>query len=268
MNCLTCSGQMEPYFTKDFAGRLGLKVVDYWKCEICGMVVSKTHFEMSLKEWEDVNVGFHSSFHGTDECEEDPRWIERLIAQSNTISELTKIGILPEPSDELPWVDYACGDGKLVDALAKKGLKGFKYEAYYAKGDGYLSEQALKEKKYGLVINTSVLEYIRELEQIDGIVNLISDSGVFALHTLVCETIPKDPSWFYLLPVHCTFFTNKSMQILFDRWGFKASIYNVESRMWFFLKDNIDSIESIFEKEKHKLSGEFHFKRGFVDYWK
>ena len=99
------------------------------------------------------------------------------------------------------------------------------------------------------------------------IVDLVADAGVMAVHTLVRESIPPDPSWFYLLPVHCSFFTNKSMQILFDKWGFESSIYHIESRMWFWFRQDSDRIGSMLEKEGWKL-GEVYFKKAFMDYWK
>lgn len=268
MDCFVCAGKMSPFFSKDFGGRFGLDTVDYCKCDSCGMVISKTHFEMSLEEWEKLNEAFHSSFLGTSACDEDPRWLERLEAQATTISELTDIGILPSPTDELPWVDYACGDGKLIDLLGSKELKALKYERYCVNGEAYLSEKELIDKKYGLVLNTSVFEHLRELKQFDAIVDLVDERGFFALHTLVCESIPRDPSWFYLLPVHCTFFTNRAMQILFERWNFEYSIYGVESRMWFLSRNNAKDVERILEQKKSTLNGEFCFKNAFVDFWK
>jgi hypothetical protein len=260
---------MVSYFTKDFGGSFGLNGVDYWKCKVCGLVVSKTHFDMSLKEWEELNVRYHSSFHGTDECEDDPRWIERLTAQSIAISELKRIGILPPYLDDFPWMDYACGDGKLVDMLGDKGLQALKFDRYMNTQNGqYINNEQLKEKKYGVVLNTSFFEHVRNIEPLDEIAGMVAENGVLAVHTMVRESIPNDPTWFYLLPVHCVFYTNKSMQILFDRWKFKASIYHVESRMWFWFKRDVERVREIIEREKNELSGEYHFKKGFVDYWK
>lgn len=269
MDCFICRGSMSPFFSKDFEGRCDLYRVDYWKCGTCGMVISKTHFDMSIEEWGNLNRQYHSSYQGTNENEDDPRWLERLTLQTGIISELSDSGILPKYSDDLPWVDYACGDGKLADMLGDKGFPTFKYDRYMVSQTGkYLDATRLKEKKYSLVINTSVFEHVREIDPLDEIVNLVSKSGVLALHTMVCKSVPKDPSWFYLLPVHCAFYTNRSMQILFDRWGFKASIYHVESRMWFWFRNNGDLICELLEREKDNMMGEYYFKQDFMDYYK
>lgn len=267
MNCFICKGEMSPYFSKNFGGSFGLNTVDYWECQSCGLVVSKTHFEMTQEEWEELNVKYHSSFQGTDKCEDDPRWVERLTLQFERISDLAGLGVLQRPTDDMPWVDYACGDGKLADMLADQGLKTLKFEYYMNDKNGqYLSKDKLMEKKYGVVINTSMFEHVRGIDELDIIPSLISSSGVLAVHTVVCENVPKDSSWFYLLPVHCVVYTNRSMQILFDRWGFESSIYNVDSRMWFWFREDGGRIREILEL--NGLTGTYHYKNGFMDYWR
>ena len=259
---------MFPYFSKDFGGKYNLYRVEYLKCENCGFVISKTHFDMTLEEWEALNRKYHSSYQGSSWNPDDPRWIDRLSAQVEIITKLTNLGIIPRCSSDYPWIDYGCGDGKLADYLLQRGLMVFKFDPYMCHNDPQvLSKCQLKMKKNSLVINTSFFEHVRGIAPLSEIVDLVADFGVMALHTLVRESIPQDPSWFYLLPVHCSFYTNKSMQILFDKWGFEASIYHVESRMWFWFRRNGDLIKAILEKEEGKL-GEIYFKKGFMDYWK
>jgi len=69
--------------------------------------------------------------------------------------------------------------------------------------DGYVSKKSLSDR-YIVVINTSVFEHAREIETLDEIAELVDEDGVPALHVLVPESVPRDPPWFYLLPVHCT----------------------------------------------------------------
>ena len=133
--------------------------------------------------------------------------------------------------------------------------------------NGYVGEEALREQ-YSVVINTSVFEHIREIDTLDEIANLVHESGVLSLHVLVPQSIPCDPDWFYLIPVHCTFFTNRSMQILFDRWGFALSIYHVPSRMWFWFHREIDLYYDFVAGQQNQAPGEYHIKKGFMDYWK
>jgi hypothetical protein len=265
-SCFVCKSMMSPYFTKDFAGKWGLGIADYWRCGACGLVVSKTHLDMSPEEWRELHLRYYSSFVGTEYLDDDPRRLSRLRSQAATIVGLTMAGILPR---DLPWVDFGCGDGKLADFLGEYGLLALKFDRYMAsQSEAYLTEEQLATLKYSLVINTSVFEHLRSIDTLDENAGLVAESGVLALHTLVRESIPNDPTWFYLLPVHCTFFTNRSMQILFDRWKFEASIYHLESRIWFMFRQNAVSAKSFVEREGRTPGDEYYFKKGFMDYWK
>jgi hypothetical protein len=264
MKCFVCEGDLKAYFSKYFNYH-DLGNVEYWQCEKCGLVTSKTHAEMSTQAWESLNNQYHESYHGTDSCPDDKNWIWRLRCQAKTINELVTIGILPT---RLSWVDYGCGDGKLADMLSEnKRLRIRKFDKYANKANSLLYEDLIRQK-FSVVINCSVIEHVLSLQPLQEIINLVADDGVFAVHTLVREEIPRDPDWFYLLPVHCSFYTNKSMQILFEKFGFKASIYHVDSRMWFWFKNNEEGIHQILQKESVRLHGELHFKFGFVDYWR
>ena len=122
--------------------------------------------------------------------------------------------------------------------LKSEGIEVLKFERYMPQhGSGYVGEEALNEK-FSMVINTSVFEHGREIEALDEIAGLVDSSGVLGLHVMVRDVIPCDPTWFYLLPVHCAFYSNRSMEILFDRWGFASSIYHVPSRMWFWFRSH------------------------------
>jgi len=238
LDCFVCQGVMSPFFTKDFGGRCSLRCVDYYRCNSCGLVLSKTHEDMPQEQWEELNIRYHSAYQSTMQNEDDPRWLERLHAQAAAIANLAHNDLLPR---HRPWVDYACGDGKLADLLERYGLLVARYDRYMmcqgvAGENKYLSDADLVEGRYGLVINTSFFEHVRSISALDEVVELVAQDGVLALHALVREAIPPDPTWFYLLPVHSTFFTNRSMEILFARWRFKASIYHLESRMWFWFR--------------------------------
>ncbi|UUO14267.1 hypothetical protein [Dolichospermum heterosporum] len=89
---------------------------------------------------------------------------------------------------------------------------------------------------------------------------------MLALHVLVKEDIPQDPDWFYLQPPHVSFFTNQSMQILFEQWNYKASIYHVPSRLWFWFRE-MDNIQMSVIKNLLPETEGFYFKEGFMNYW-
>ena len=248
MKCLICNRDMSYYFTKDFTS-YNLKELQncvYYICENCGMVVSKTHFDMSDTEWENLNFNYHSSFLIDGGISpEDPNWLERLDKQVNFLEYLYVNEILPKNN----WLDWGCGNGILSDKLKERGILLQKYDKYF-------NSIELKCKNYDFIITTSVFEHIREYSTLKSIADLLTERGIMGLHTLICERIPKDPKWFYLLPVHCTFFTNKSTSILMENLGFKYSAYNINSRLWFMSKYPIKSNVNLITKE------------GFVDYWK
>jgi len=267
MKCIICSSQMEQYFNKRFDS-YGLSDVEYWRCICCELVMSKTHKEMDKHIWNRLNKNYHLTYQGSDYDANDPRWILRLNDQAEVIADLKNLNLI-KVSDS--WVDYGCGDGKLSEILfSKYTIKVEKYDKN-KHGSDYLSKRNLKKRNHDLVISTSVMEHISDQDELEFINDLVSDIGVLAVHTFVSDDIKPDPTWFYLLPTHCTFFTNKSMQILFDRWGYESSIYNVNSRLWFWFKNDSDTIENIVQSANNRLGvGKlyYHFKRGFMDYWK
>ncbi|MBF0142129.1 MAG: methyltransferase domain-containing protein [Magnetococcales bacterium] len=250
---------------KDFGGVYGLTEVSYERCVACGFVQSSTHAKMPLAEWERLNREFHASYQGSGVAEGDPRWMERIETQARVMTRLVRDGILPGG----PWVDYACGDGELADRLERNGLDVTRYDRYMRTGVGrYLEKEELLKsgKKWEVVINTSAFEHFLSMEPIEEIFELARD-GVLAVHTLVSERVPTDALWFYLFPVHVSFFTNAAMQILFERYGFASSIYHVEARLWFWFRHR----DRAFERycASHSAAGDtLVWRDAFVDYWK
>ncbi len=262
--CIICGGRTRPYFTKDFGGICNLEQVRYRQCADCGFSFSATHYALSDNDWGTLNERYHLGFFGRDECADDPRWFERLSQQSEVLLCLESSGIFPA---DLPYYDYGCGDGKLADMLASKGMLVRKYDKFLG-GDNsvYLTDEEVRRQKFGLVINTSVMEHVRDLQTLDEIADSVHPTrGVLAMHTWVGRVVPRDDLWFYLLPVHISFFTNKAMEILFSRWGFVASVYVVAPRMWFLFREE-DLARKAYEQLKTMRNDVFH-KVGFVDYW-
>ncbi len=245
----------------------GLEIVDYWRCTECGFVLSKTHVEMDPDTWAKVNYEFNASFQGKESCSIDPKWIPRLQSQSRVIHDVEEIGLLNKDDR---WLDYACGDGKLSALLQSQyDLKLLKYEHYMPGGDDYLNYGELLPASFGFVITTSVFEHLTRRDQFDAVNALVSGDGVLGLHTLVCETVPLDPTWYYMNPAHCAFHTNRSMEILFGQWGYRCSIYNVDAQLWFWFKKAPDDIEDIIQHANARVNKpSYVFKAGFVDYWK
>lgn len=264
--CLICKSSMAWSFAKDFFS-CGLSRVDYWRCGHCGFVISKTHADMSPAEWAAHNQICHSTYQATDFNADDPRWLPRMQSQAHVIDDCIKIGLL---SADGSLLDYACGDGKLSDLVKASGHQLKKYDRYMQmQSADYLSDDELPPATFDFVITTSVFEHFTEREHFDAVDSLVSKSGVLGLHTLVCERVPEDASWFYLQPPHCAFHTNKSMSLLFEQWNYKVSVYNLEARLWLWFRDEA-GVESIVNKANARGAGHcvYHFKKGFMDYWK
>ena len=267
MVCEICGSPSRFSFSKVF-GSYGLDTVEYWRCENCGFTLSKTHAEMAPAAWERLNLESHAAYQGTESDSGDPRWLSRLESQAGVLRDAKALGLL---SGAGRWLDYACGDGKLSSMLESRyGLDLGKYDRYMARDEGYLRDQDLVPGGFDLVITTSVFEHLTRRAQFDYIHSLVSAQGVLGIHTLVCEEVPVDPAWFYLVPVHCAFHTNRSMQILFQQWGYTCSVYVVAAQLWLWFKCDPGEVEAIVLAAGSRPAGRpaYVFKRGFVDYWK
>lgn len=263
--CMICKSGMDDYFQKDFAGLAGLNLVDYTRCPLCDFVQAETIYRMTDAQWTELNVTGHGRYQGSEENDDDPRWLERLEDQRDVLALLKETGALPAGDR---WLDWGAGDGKLSALLAQAGVPIRPYDAYM-KHEGYVTDAELAPGGFDLVISTSVFEHVRELETLDAMESLVWDRGVFAIHTLVREVAPPDPTWFYYAPLHISFFGNESMRRLFARWGYAGCVYHVRSRLWFWFKDPATDVFAIAERG-NALAGEtlFYAANEFVAYWK
>ena len=265
MRCIICNSEMLYYFQKQFH-IFGLGTVEYFRCQNCGFVLSKTHAEMSRSKWESLNQEYHT-YQGKDYNLDDPRWITRLQCQARVLDDAVQIGLLDMNGRSL---DYACGDGKLSNLLkTDKSITLLKYDKYMPSQRDFLDDSQLIPESFDFIITTSVFEHFTERQHFDSVETLVSQNGVFGIHTRVCEVIPLDDSWFYLLPVHCAFHTNKSMSILFEQWGYTSSVYNVDARLWLWFKTPHLNVKTCVDRANSRPNGPFYvYKKGFVDYWK
>jgi hypothetical protein len=265
MRCEICGGSTAFYFSKTF-NEFNLGEVDYWRCDACGFVFSRTHLEMSREAWNDLNVLCHETYQGQDANALDPRWKARVAAQALALSELAAAGLL-DPQGR--WVDFGCGDGGLSGVCSDPyGLNLLKYDAYMAAGGDYLAAEDMKPGAFDFVISTSVFEHLTRREQWDGIEALVSPAGALGVHTLVAEHVPKDRSWFYLQAPHCAFFSNDAMSRLFQDWGYRCSIYNVAASLWIWFRSDPRAVEEKVARLNATASSPFLFREGFLDYWK
>ncbi len=261
MKCFMCCSDMKKYFDKNIAWG-GVSNHEYVRCENCGMVVDKTAYETDINQLVD-DICYEHSYQGKDENIVDPRWIARIEMQAGILAQMFHAGVFMNNERA---VDYGSGDGKLSDEFQKKYKialdkkesdmvlypRIMKYDKFMQPKDdmSYISEKDLLKKKFSIVICCSVFEHLFGRKDIEAILDLLDDTGTLCLHVLVCEEVPNDPDWFYLLKDHVTLWTNKAMSILYNEYGFVGCAYHVEARMWFFFKDFL-KYELL--KEKHNF---------------
>ncbi len=252
MNCFVCNGTMRPFMEKSF-GLEHLDACEYVRCEDCGLVIAKTLYDMPHEQWEALNRECHAAYQNTDALAVDPNWLPRLKAQAAVLNDLILLGVIAESARA---VDYGAGDGKLAGMCTPWLLK---YDEYMARpGEGYLTE--LEPASFGFVITCSVFEHLLGAGDVEKIFALLKDDGIAAIHTLVCEEVPRDPNWFYLQPVHATFWTNAAMKKIFKQYGFNSCAYHVEARLWLLFKDA--------EKISRLKNSAWIIAEDFIDYWK
>ena len=266
MTCIICESSMTFFVIKEFC-LPDLNSAEYWRCDDCGFVVSKTHVEMATSVWERINRAAHAVYQGNDSDPGDPKWITRLYNQARMLDDVQKIGLLKKNGR---WLDYACGDGKLSIRLRTVyGINLLNYEPYMPAHHGYLDKRELSPGTFDFVITTSVFEHFRTRQHFDSVEALLSHDGVLGVHTLVCEEVPRDPTWYYMNPVHCSFHTNRSMERLFRQWGYTCSIYNPDAQLWLWFKERADDVERTIAEANSRSEGiRYVFKDAFVDYWK
>jgi hypothetical protein len=278
MKCLICNEPSRYYFQKDFESPYyeHLGTVQYYKCPNCGFVFSKTHVLMDQSLWERVNHLFHTYMEdpGSEKIVNQPPYLE----QAMFVNVLQKNGLVSLKNA----IDWAGGYGTLSRILRKYfGIIIPVYEKYMRLHNDnlhdrvgnsvqYIPEDELKD--YETVISSAVFEHVTRREHLDTINQCVREDGCLILHTVVCENIPQDPNWFYLVPVHSAFHTNMSMDLLMKQWNYSSSIYCPSAKCWLLIKKN-NAKESKMRDAVRAINSEFqfnylHYKRGFMNYWR
>jgi Methyltransferase domain len=263
MRCLICDAGMAFYFAKDFRGECGLDLVEYDRCGACGFCASRTHMEMDEQRWGEINHAFHSVAH---HAEDNPyNRNQRYFNQAQMLYLMRRNNMVGEKN----WLDWGSGMGAvshLLGTLFETRLS--TYDKYFTPQHNPIDPTELRERAFSLVVNTAVFEHVRSRATLDEIESYVAETGAFAIHTLVPEQVPQDPQWMYLLPVHCAFHTNRSMQVLMNDWGYTSSVYNEHAKMWVLFRGNHDAREQA-ARLNALLGWEYlKFKNGFMDYWK
>ena len=263
MDCLVCKSAMKFYFKKAFDD-YGLKEVDYFRCGECGFCASKTHYEMSYKEWSDLNFSYYSANHRRTDNPYNQN--QRYFNQALMLNIIYRHGLIAGNR----WLDWGSGNGNVASLLNKYfQISMDTYDKYFTSEFNNVEASSLEAKSFNFVMTTAVIEHLRTRSELDEIEAYVAQTGCFSIHTLVAQSIPKDPYWMYLLPVHCSFFTNRSMDILMEQWGYRCSVYNEKAKLWSLFRNEPSFIQSKSEGVNNSLGWEYlHYKIGFMDYWK
>jgi hypothetical protein len=262
MNCIICTGRMAKHFSKHFHV-YGLGIVDYYMCVNCGFSASKTHFDMSSDEWEALNIAFHNDSEARDDNPYNRN--QRYFNQALMLHLMKRNRLVASGT----WLDWGSGSGPLSAQLHKNfSIKLYNFDKFMKPKLLPLSREELVGRGYSLVVNTAVFEHVLNRQTLDEIESYVAENGAFAIHTLVRSSIPADPEWMYLLPVHCSFHTNRSMEILMKQWGYTCSVYNEHSKMWVLFKQDPECVSKEVSSVNKLLGWQYlHFKSGFMDYW-
>ena len=262
MDCMICAGRMLLYFSKEFDSSV-LGRVEYHRCDGCGFCASKTHQDMPEADWVRLNTEWHEA---NNRRAENPWGREkRHFNQALMLHLLSRHGLAPEGC----WLDYASGQAGLSKQLRVQfGEELYSFDKFIRPESLPILESDLQKRNYNLVVNTAMFEHVRDRATLDEVESYVAEEGCLAVHTLVRGEIPADPDWMYLLPVHCAFFTNRSMDILMRQWGYSCSIYSEQAKMWIWFKTEPGMVARKAAALNKSLGWEYlHFKQGFMDYW-
>jgi len=230
--CFVCETPMEPAFTKTFTWH-DLGDVAYVRCPDCGFVASETHAAMSEEAWADLNHAFHIERDPAANRSSAARAMARLEGYASAITDAAGAGAIDLIGS---WLDYGCGEGTLASLIENSVEKTvLRYEPYMPRSEGPWVDRA--GGGHSLVVNTAMFEHVLDRKSLDDVVNALGEDGVLALHTVIGPKVPDDPDWFYLLPPHTAFFTNASMRLLCEQWGFSTSAYHVPGKLWLFARN-------------------------------
>jgi len=254
---------MSYYFSKKFED-FNLGNVNYYICNNCGFTSSKDHYDLSQGEWEKLNFEYHSKNNERDDNPYNRN--QRYFNQALMISLMKSFHFFEEGE----FLDWGSGTGS-VSILSEKlfNIKINNYDQYIKPKINSIIEKKLNKRSFELVINCAVFEHVRSVETLNEIEQYVSKTGSFAIHTLIPDKVPKDPNWMYLLPVHCSFHTNSSMNILMEKWGYQCSVYNEHAKLWVLFKRNSEIIFPLVNELNKFLGWEYlKYKNGFMDFWK
>lgn len=174
MQCIICNSDCNYYFSKtysespfdEFVQEIGK--VDYYKCNRCGFVISKTHAELDESRWKTLNLLFHHYLENPDNEKKinQPPYAE----QAMMLSFLGRNGIINTDS----MLDYAAGYGTLSDIMSKyHGRELPIFDPYVQADNSGRHIDNVERKTYKTVINSAMFEHVLHREDLDRVNTLV-----------------------------------------------------------------------------------------------
>lgn len=161
MKCIVCNNALVFYFDKVF-DCYGLSTVHYWRCPACGFVMSRTHCEMSHKDWSHLNLKFHEDvaiMKHNPQNRPPPYLQQALMLHVSRVADLLSDGA---------WLDWAAGEAQLSTILLRYfGRRLLNYDKYRQSSLHPVRKEELRKQQFMLVVNSAMFEHVRTRQTLD-----------------------------------------------------------------------------------------------------
>ncbi len=240
MHCYICNSPSHSVFTKKVLGKYD---VSYFQCSNCGFIQTETPYWLEEAYSRAVTAL-------------DVYMISRTIAMSHMSENL----ILKYFDFDAKFLDYGGGYGIFTRIMRDKGINFYRQDLYAENIFAPffdINTIAKDERKFELVTCFEVLEHLNN--PIDEIRQMLSYSDSLFCSTKLQPNVPINElkSWDYLGELHgqhICFYTQKSMEIIADKFGL---YYYNDNELHLFTRKKIENFKfmSLPFRVRNKLVG-------------
>lgn len=229
ISCAICGGNMVKWHTAKFKNYGPLSQLTYVRCQNCQFIFAHEYASFTPDDLKIINATYHDAMMASNMKSE---W-GNTDSFRPTRMEIQKDILRTVIANYDTAVDYACGNGDLTNSFDKFT----RYDKYY--------NPCVLADKYDLVVCTSYIEHIYDIDELHRVFSLVGDKGAMLLHTWIGCKEDQYPSNEYMLAVHCSFFSNKSLQIACKKYGFVECHFNDITMTWLLSKVKIGPVHNM-----------------------